>query len=180
MASIGIDFGTSNCTAFLSHAGEITPIPLDEGRLAMPSVVFTARREVALRQVEPLRGNSPQGASTKSDRDWSLFSMMADGNAIIFGNPALRAYFEDPLGGVLVRSPKSFLGSDIHADHLARFEEIVTRMLSHIKAMAEAVHGGAVTRAVIGRPVRYHGTRGRAGQQPGAGGDGASGRAGGF
>ncbi len=163
MASIGIDFGTSNCTAFLSHAGEVTPIPLDEGRLAMPSVVFTARREVALRQVEPLRGNSPQGASTKSDRDWSLFSMMADGNAIIFGNPALRAYFEDPLGGVLVRSPKSFLGSDIHADHLARFEEIVTRMLSHIKAMAEAVHGGAVTRAVIGRPVRYHGTRGELG-----------------
>jgi len=163
VASIGIDFGTSNCTAFLSHAGKVTPIPLDEGRLAMPSVVFTARREVALRQVEQLRGSAPQGASTQSDRDFSFFSMMADGNAIIFGNPALRTYFEDPLGGVLVRSPKSFLGSDIHADHLARFEEIVSGMLQHIKAMAELIHGGPVTKAVIGRPVRYHGTRGEEG-----------------
>jgi len=129
----------------------------------MPSVVFTARREVAMRQVEQLRGNAPQGASTQIDRDFSFFSMMADGNAIIFGNPALRAYFEDPLGGVLVRSPKSFLGSDIHADHLARFEEIVSGMLQHIKAMAELIHGGAVTKAVIGRPVLYHGTRGEEG-----------------
>lgn len=64
--------------------------------------------------------------------DQSFFSMLDDGQTIIYGNAALRAYFGDPLGGVLVRSPKSFLGSDIHESHLARFEDIVTAMLGHI------------------------------------------------
>jgi hypothetical protein len=45
------------------------------------------------------------------------------GEAAIFGTPALDAYFADPTGGVLMRSPKSFLGSDIKAENLSLFEK---------------------------------------------------------
>lgn len=199
MASIGIDFGTSNCTAYIADQGKVTPVVLDGDEFAMPSVVFTARREIALRQIEggefekrlrkaraeQLR-NRAAGEAAPDDAelervirdamrreslneaqkaywDQSFFSMLDDGQAIIYGNAALRAYFGDPLGGVLVRSPKSFLGSDIHENHLARFEDIVSAMLGHIKRRAEAVTGSEITKAVMGRPVRYHGTMGEQG-----------------
>jgi len=199
VASIGIDFGTSNCTAYVADQGQISPVPLDGDELTMPSIVFTARREIALGQIEngefekrfriaraeQIR-NKASGVAALDDLelervirdamrreslneaekaywDQSFFSMLDNGQAIIYGNAALRAYFSDPLGGVLVRSPKSFLGSDIHENHLSRFEDIVTAMLGHIKRRAEAVASCEINQAVLGRPVRYHGTMGEQG-----------------
>lgn len=53
MTSIGIDFGTSNCTAFVAGSdGAVEGIPLEGDALVMPSVLFTTRQEVAARQVE--------------------------------------------------------------------------------------------------------------------------------
>jgi len=199
VASVGIDFGTSNCTAHVADQGRVIPVPLDGDDLAMPSVVFTARREIALGQIEngeferrfraaraeQVRNRASDAAALddaeleriirdamrreslseaeKAYWDQSFFSMLDNGQAIIFGNAALRAYFSDPLGGVLVRSPKSFLGSDIHENHLSRFEDIITAMLGHIKRRAEAVVDREIHQAVMGRPVRYHGTMGEQG-----------------
>jgi hypothetical chaperone protein len=64
-----------------------------------------------------------------------------------------------------VRSPKSFLGSDIAPEHMRAFEDVVLAMLRHVKARAEAVHGGTLDRVLLGRPVRYHGTRGEEGNE---------------
>jgi len=194
LASLGIDFGTSNCTAYVADQGQVVPVVLDGDDYAMPSVVFTARREIAVRQIEDsefekrlrkARAEQARGGdgavlddaelervirdamrreslneAQKAYWDQSFFSMLENGQAIIYGNSALRTYFSDPLGGVLVRSPKSFLGSDIHESHLSRFEDIVTAMLGHIKRRGEMLSGGEIPTAIMGRPVRYHGTMG--------------------
>ena len=196
MAAIGIDFGTSNCCAYVASAGQVTPVALDGDQLTLPSVVFTARQEVAQRQVEQFeferrlksartdqaRARSDggvvlgdaelervvlealqreaQGEANRAYWDQSFFSMLEGEQAMIFGRPALRAYFADPLSGVLVKSPKSFLGSDMDDRRLARFEDIITIMLQHIRQKAETASGLTLTRTILGRPVQYHGTRG--------------------
>ncbi len=196
MAAIGIDFGTSNCCAYVADAHSVTAVPLDGEHLTLPSVVFTARRDVAMRQVEQqefeqrLRGARNEQARARADGgvvlsdaelekvvldalqreaqseaqraywDQSFFSMLEGDQAMIFGRPALGAYFADPLSGVLVKSPKSFLGSDMDEKRLDRFEDIITIMLQHIRHKAETATGRKLTRTILGRPVQYHGTRG--------------------
>ncbi len=200
MTVIGIDFGTSNCAAHVAtDNGEIIAIPLEGDELLLPSVVFSARREVAVRQIESNEfarrlksakteqtNLAKEGATLVSERvlranietamrreaaqeadkkywDQTFFSTTKDGQASIFGTPALRAYITDPLSGTLVRSPKSFLGSSLEPIHLAHFEYVVADMLSHIKRKAEKAVGAPITKTVIGRPVNYHGDRGEHG-----------------
>lgn len=145
MPSLAIDFGTSNCTAFIARKDAVVPVPLDGTDVVMPSAVFSPR------------------SSDRAQQDQSFFTLLKDARTMLFGHPALEAYIEDPLGGVLVRSPKSFLGSDIAPEHMRAFEDVVVAMLRHIKARAEAVHGAKLDRVLLGRPVRYHGTRGEEG-----------------
>ena len=196
MNSLGIDFGTSNCLAHVATPNDVFPVELESGSFSLPSVVFTARREVAMRQVEDsefekrlrqarleerkrggraldetelqraIRDAMRREAADEANKsywDQTFFSLLKDGQAILFGTPALRAYFSDPLSGVLVKSPKSFLGSKISQNHLTHFENIVTAMLEHIRSVAETAHDCTITSAVLGRPVRYHGTQGRDG-----------------
>ena len=196
MNSLGIDFGTSNCLAHVATPTEVFPVELENGSFSLPSVVFTARREVAMRQVEDsefekrlrqarleerkrggraldetelqraIRDAMRREAADEANKsywDQTFFSLLKDGQAILFGTPALRAYFSDPLSGVLVKSPKSFLGSKISQNHLTHFENIVTAMLEHIRSVAETAHDCTITSAVLGRPVRSHGTQGRDG-----------------
>jgi len=196
MNSLGIDFGTSNCLAHVATPNDVFPVELESGSFSLPSVVFTARREVAMRQVEDsefekrlrrarleerkrggraldetelqraIRDAMRREAADEANKsywDQTFFSLLKDGQAILFGSPALRAYFSDPLSGVLVKSPKSFLGSKISQNHLTHFENIVTAMLEHIRSVAETAHDCTITSAVLGRPVRYHGTQGKEG-----------------
>lgn len=207
MTAIGIDFGTSNCSAYLSTSEAIKGIPLEGNSPLLPSVIFTARREVAIRQIEAnelarrfqsarasaqaerqrimKEGGTPppidenqlrrsvedamrREAASESERkywDQTFFSMIKDGQAILFGTPALRAYISDPLSGTLVKSPKSFIGSGIHGEHLIAFRDVVSQMLRHIIAQAERHSGQSISSAVIGRPVFYHGTLGEAGNK---------------
>lgn len=199
MTSIGIDFGTSNCSAHIASSLGVAPIKLDGDEFALPSVVFTSRREVAMRQIEEaeydkrLRSARAEQSRNKAEFrpvtsdeqlkkaikdalrreaaneankaywDQTFFSMLKSGQAMLFGTPALHAYFADPLSGVLVKSPKSFLGSDIREEYVARFEDVVAAMLGHIKKIAETTCDYEITCAVLGRPVRYHGRQGEKG-----------------
>ncbi len=53
MAILAIDFGTSNCTAHVAdNTGRVIPVPLEGKEFLLPSVVFSARLEVAVRQIE--------------------------------------------------------------------------------------------------------------------------------
>jgi hypothetical chaperone protein len=200
LAVLGIDFGTSNCAAYVADAnGQITGVPLEGDDLLLPSVIFTARREVAAKQIEAnefsrrlrsaradqaklarnggsaideqtlarsIEAAMRREALEEADKkywDQTFFSMMQDGQAVMFGSPALAAYLADPLSGALVKSPKSFLGSDLSDEYVSYFEGVITQMLSHILRKAEALVKKEITQAVIGRPVTYHGTRGQEG-----------------
>ncbi len=48
---LGIDFGTSNCVAFVpSYSGDAYAVPLEGDQILLPSVVFTTRKEIALKR----------------------------------------------------------------------------------------------------------------------------------
>lgn len=194
MAILGIDFGTSNCAAYLAtDSGAVLPIPLDGDDLLMPSVIFSTRREIAVGQIEDhefrrrlkaLKAGQARGhgavlsdaeleaslseamrreAVQEAERkywDQTFFSSAGDGQAIIYGEPALDAYIADPLSGTLVRSPKSFLGSRLEPSQLRHFEQVIGDMLSHIRAKAETHADCVIRAAVIGRPVNYQGLEG--------------------
>lgn len=145
--TLGIDFGTSNCTAFAQDAqGTVVPIPLEGHDTLLPTVLFARHAEDA----EP-------GART--------FLTAARGGRVLFGSPALQAYIADPLAGTLVRSPKAFLGSDLPPGYVPIFTDVITQILVHIRQRAEAFIGAPFTRAVVGRPVHYNGVLGARGDQ---------------
>lgn len=207
MIALGIDFGTSNCCAFFANGDRMVAIPLEDESPLLPSVVFTARREIAIKQIEVAefsrRLKSAQAAAKAANRraraegspehriddlllrkqveeamrreaadeqnrqywDQSFFSMLNNTDAVLFGTPALRAYIGDPLGGTLLKSPKSFIGSDLKAEQLSKFQVVITQMLSHILAKARIATGQDITHAVIGRPIVYHGVMGESGNK---------------
>ncbi|TDF53924.1 molecular chaperone [Cupriavidus sp. L7L] len=207
MTAIGIDFGTSNCSAYLPVGSTMKGIPIEGDSSLLPSVVFTARREIAIRKIEDYEyarrlknaraaanaeqrkinqeGGTPspineqilrktiedtmrrEAANEREKQYWgqSFLSMLEDGQAVLFGTPALRAHISDPLSGTLVKSPKSFIGSDIDDQYLAAFRDVVTYMLRHIVSQAERHCKQPISNAVIGRPVFYHGTMGEDGNK---------------
>lgn len=207
MAALGLDFGTSNCSAYVATPHSVCPAELENDEQLLPSVVFTARSEVAKKQIESnelvrrlKKERIAQAQLQKKQRkegqpetkindetlkkmvvqalereaksedekaywDQTFFSMLQGGNAMLFGSPALRAYISDPLSGVLVTSPKSFLGSNINPEHLIYFEQVVVKIISHIKGKADSKAGCDIKSVVIGRPVNYHGTTGESGNK---------------
>ena len=150
MSVVGIDFGTSNCCAHAVDAsGALVAIPLEAEAMLMPTMAYAARRSA--------QSGSP------AERDQTFLSLVRAGCSVTFGTPALAAYMEDPLAGVLVKSPKSFLGSRLGPEQELFFEYAVAAILGHIRARTEAFLGSEVREAVIGRPVNWQGA------SPGAG-----------
>jgi hypothetical chaperone protein len=139
MLSLAIDFGTSNCAAFLADGqGTIVPIPLEGDGLLLPSVIFS-------------EGNEHDGVVTQQRNQ----------GPILFGKAALQAYYQDPLSGTLIRSPKSFLGSTIDDRAQAYFQMAIENILRHIKTLAEAhpmsLKAQKIESVILGRPVNFQG-----------------------
>lgn len=139
MLTLAIDFGTSNCAAFLADGqGHIAPIALEGDALLMPSVIFS-------------EGNEHDGVVTQQKNQ----------GPILFGKAALEAYYRDPLSGTLIRSPKSFLGSTIDDRAQAYFQVAIENILRHIKTLAEAhpmsSNCQGIQSVVLGRPVNFQG-----------------------
>ncbi len=82
-----------------------------------------------------------------------------------YGKTAIEYHMEYPLSGSFIKSPKVFLGSDITSSQLAFFESIVGDVFKHILHKTEKYSGQKVSQAVIGRPIKYHGNRGEAGNK---------------
>ncbi len=189
-ASVGIDFGTSNCTAFLPAGHfDAEPVLLEGESMLMPSVMFVTRQEVAARQIQQVEFTKRLAAARRSEAkveagmrlskealaqrvedamrrelaqeaerqywDQSFFSMLKSGQAAIYGSPALKAYVREPMSGTLVRSPKSFIGSQLGTDQIDSFVAAIGSMLAHIKQRCETASGEEIRSAVIGRPVNY-------------------------
>ena len=148
--TLGIDFGTSNCTAYAQDAqGRVVPVPLEGDETLLPTVAFASWGE-------------DDDHRPAADR---TFLSAARRGTVLFGTPALQAYIADPLAGTLVRSPKAFLGSDLPPGYVPVFTDVIARILVHIRQRAEAFTGATFTRAVVGRPVHYNGVLGARGDQ---------------
>jgi hypothetical chaperone protein len=93
----------------------------------------------------------------------TFFSAMTSGKSFVFGREAIRLYSEDPMSGFFMRSPKSFLATELRHDYKNVFLKIVEKILGHIKEHAEKQFNCSFKGVVLGRPVNYHGVRGDVG-----------------
>ena len=122
-----IDFGTSNSAVAIPHNEGMRLIELEPGLQGMPTAVF----------------------------------YNAEDESRCFGREAVAAYV-DGFDGRLMRSIKSILGSDLmdqtteigHGISI-KYIDVVIGYLRHLKKVAEAQHGNALNRVIIGRPVRF-------------------------
>ncbi len=129
-----IDFGTSNSAVAIAdgEGGQTRLVELEPGHRTMPTAVFYL--------AEGPETNGPPRA---------------------FGRAAVAAYV-DGLDGRLMRSMKSILGSDlveqttdVGAGRGVKYLDVIAGYLKHLKTLAEAQAGAAISRAVLGRPVFF-------------------------
>ncbi len=125
-----IDFGTSNSAVVLPVDGVrdgLRLVELEAGHTSIPTAVFF---------------NAEDGSRA-------------------FGRAAVQAYV-DGYDGRLMRSIKSILGADLMERSTevglgmsVKYLDVVIAYLRRLKQVAEAGRGGALKRAVIGRPVFF-------------------------
>jgi hypothetical chaperone protein len=127
-----IDFGTSNSAIAIPVDGHMQLVELEPGHPTMPTAVFYF--------VEGPETNGPPRA---------------------FGRAALAAYVEG-VDGRLMRSMKSILGSslvdqttDVGGGRGARYLDIISGYLLHLKTAAERTSGRRIEQVVMGRPVYF-------------------------
>ena len=132
-AFCAIDFGTSNSAIALPAGEGVRLVQLEPGQPTMPTAVFYAVEGLAA-HAEPQR---------------------------YYGRAAVAAYVEG-IEGRLMRSMKSILGStlaqqatEVGAGRSVRYLDVVGGYLRHLKRVAEAQAGQALTRLVLGRPVYF-------------------------
>lgn len=95
-------------------------------------------------------------------QDLSLNKLVETGE-FLFGEAGFRHYLKVPDKGRLIYSPKNFLGASLLGGQQQAFVGLIAKQLAYFRHCAEKQLGTSVTKAVIGRPVRFHGTRGEAG-----------------
>ncbi|MGF6263850.1 putative chaperone protein [Paraburkholderia youngii] len=122
-----IDFGTSNSAVAIPSGPQLKLAPVEGAYTTLPTAVF----------------------------------FNTDENTTEFGRAALAAYI-DGFDGRLMRSMKSILGSplaenttDLGDGSAIKYTEVIATFLTHLKRAAEASAGGAIDRAVLGRPVFF-------------------------
>lgn len=196
----GLDFGTSNCSigVWKSNGPELLKLEGESTRL--PSVLYTARPDVRIENIDELELKSRVAAAKRQqtneskkakeeNRSLKEFSDAALENIergimrrelaerankkygsqaisealyadteVTFGDEAIRCHIQDPQKGYFIKSPKSFLGSEIQQQHIALFSEVITRMLAFIKVSAEKSIQDEIVSIVLGRPVNFHGS----------------------
>ena len=148
---IGIDWGTSSSSVGLVDAAgaRLLPVGAADGT-RLPSTAWIPR-------------SPTHGAPTDElGRARVLTPELLRRGDLRFGDPATAAMLGGD-DGFYVKSPKSFLGADLKERQLENFTALVARMLGHLLDRAGGVLGTRPRSAVIGRPVRYHGSRGEAG-----------------
>ena len=110
-------------------------------------------------------GMQREASEEAEEKYWNqtFFSAMTDGKYFVFGSEAINMYAEDPMGGFFMRSPKSFLATELKTEYKVTFVKIVEKILVYIKSQAEKSLSQEFKGIVLGRPINYHGTRGSAG-----------------
>jgi hypothetical chaperone protein len=122
-----IDFGTSNSAVAVPDGAQLKLAPVEGVYTTLPTSVF----------------------------------FNTDEDTREFGRAALAAYI-DGFDGRLMRSMKSILGSplaenstDLGDGTAIKYTDIIAIFVDHLKRSAEKSAGGAINRAVLGRPVFF-------------------------
>ena len=148
---IGIDWGTSSSSIAFVDATGARLLPLtEEAGARLPSTAFVPRSPAFDAPTDEL------------DRARVLTPALLRRGALQFGDAATASMLEGD-DGFYVKSPKSFLGAELRGRQVENFTALVARMLGHLLDRSAEALGERPRSAVIGRPVRYHGTRGDAG-----------------
>lgn len=153
---IGIDWGTSTSSIAIADApadaGRARLLALEpDGSTRLPSTVWIPR--------EPCF-DAPMDETGLA---MVIAPELVRRGALAFGEAATASMLGGDDSGFYVKSPKSFLGADLRPRQIENFTALVARMLDHLLARAEQALGDRPRRAVLGRPVHYHGTRGSVG-----------------
>ncbi|WAJ69210.1 molecular chaperone [Catenovulum adriaticum] len=169
MATIGFDFGTSNCAVGIMRNAHPELVTLAEHGFYMPSSLYSASRNTIvnwLYQNLPTNEQSNFASARKlalQKGQMALAELKLDGlnSELSFGKSALEHYLEDPEEGYYIKSPKSFLGATgLVRQQIDLFEDIVAAMMCHIKACAEQNLKEDIDQLVIGKPVNFQGLKG--------------------
>ncbi len=95
-------------------------------------------------------------------QDLSLHQLVETGE-FAFGEEGFKRYLKTPEKGRLIYSPKNFLGAHLVAGQKAAFVGMIAKQLAYFRQSAQQQLNQIVDTAVIGRPVKFHGTRGEEG-----------------
>ena len=82
-----------------------------------------------------------------------------------FGEEGFRRFLQMPEKGRLIYSPKNFLGANLEGSQKQAFVGMIAKQLGFFRQCAEKQLAQTIDTAIIGRPVKFHGTRGEAGNQ---------------
>jgi hypothetical chaperone protein len=124
--SCGLDFGTSNSTLGVMKDGKPALVALEDGQPTLPSAIFYNYED----------------------------------EKTYFGREALQEYIGGAEGR-LMRSLKSVLGTSLinETTQLKKrriaFPDIIAEFVSHLKRIAEARIGTALTHVIVGRPAHF-------------------------
>ena len=150
MTAIGLDYGTSHCSAGVVDG---------HGRPRLLSLGDTGGK--AARLIASLLWAPNVRFELSFDRAGRIDADSEQFGALAFGTAALARYLEAPETGYYVKSPKSFLGAPgLTREVRERFVRLVAAMITNVRLRAEAALGSPVTAAVIGRPVNFQGPTG--------------------
>ncbi|NLG51862.1 MAG: Hsp70 family protein [Chloroflexi bacterium] len=173
MQAIGIDFGTTNCSASVYRDGRIEFIPLEGERSILPSTIcITQNHEVtfgraAIQRYLTLTRETPIRYQFTDLREFtSVFEeevesrefIESDHGLVVVSSAGGEQDLETPAR--LFQSLKTglrdpnFHGTTVYEQYYA-IEELIGLILRHIRERAEAYLGEPVNSAVIGRPVSY-------------------------
>lgn len=97
-------------------------------------------------------------------QDLSLHQLVETGE-FAFGEEGFKRYLKTPEKGRLIYSPKNFLGANLVAGQQQAFVGMIAKQLEFFRLSAEKQMQQTVDTAVIGRPVKFHGTRGLEGNE---------------
>ena len=146
----GIDYGTSNSSLGVVKSGQVLQAQLEPGSVYLPSAIYRAFSEHELNE---------------DIASLTIRQQLGNAQGLLYGTEAIENYIRHPGDGLFMKSPKVFLGSDLNKDQMDFFEVVIARMMTHILTQARAFYGYDLKQAVIGRPIRYHGIRGEAGDK---------------
>jgi hypothetical chaperone protein len=122
----GVDFGTSNSTVGVSRPGRPTLLPLEDGKLTLPSVVFF-----------------------NAEDDQVSFGRAALANYLAGHEGRLMRSLKSLLGTSLIDGQTEVLGRAVP------FRQLLQQFIGELRRRAEAASGQSFAHAVIGRPVFF-------------------------